>query len=264
MRKIGFLGFGNMNRALCEGILRGGEVFPGDVWASGRRHDVLQQNCAEFGINAAANNRSLVEICDVIFLGVKPPQVKDVLTEIEDVIGGKTLISVVNGMTKADFIEYLPSSTGIYCMIPNTPVAVGKGIMIVAGPPRLTPEKRAEVEALLAPCGALKEVDGLARKAMVSLADSGPALVAVLIEAFADAAVKAGLPRDMAYETTSELLIGVAELMKQKQLHPGQLKDAVCSPGGITIKGVAALERCGARHAVIEAIEATLDATPGA
>lgn len=140
--------------------------------------------------------------------------------------------------------------------MPNTPATVGSGITAIASGKAVTPEHRERATAIFRAVGEVVTVPESLLDAVTGLSGSGPAYVAILIEALADGGVAAGLPRAIASQLALSTVLGTAQLLHSTNLHPAQLKDQVTSPGGTTIAGVAALERAGFRSALIEAVQA--------
>ena len=143
--------------------------------------------------------------------------------------------------------------------MPNTPVAVSEGVLLVAEENDWGEEERLWMLDLLGGVGRVVQLPTRLMDAGMAISGCGPAFVDMIIEAIADGGVKNGLQRKQAYELVCQTLIGSAKLQMETGKHPGQLKDEVCSPGGWTIKGVAALEKSGIRSAFIEAIDTILE-----
>ena len=139
--------------------------------------------------------------------------------------------------------------------MPNTPVSVGKGIILYTASENVTEDSLAELRQALSAAGRVDELPEHQMNAGMALTGCGPAYVYMFMEALTDGAVSCGLPRDKAIKYAAETIRGAAELALQSGQHPGELKDAVTSPGGATIKGVYALEKGGMRGAVIEAVQ---------
>ena len=182
-----------------------------------------------------------------------------VFAPLKSALKGKTLVSVASGWTFAKLHELLGDEVQLQYILPNTPAAVCKGVTIVESAHSVSAERRREVFALLAGVGQVVELPANIMSAASSVTGCGPAFAAMIIEGLADGAVKNGVPRAQAYELVAGMLIGAASLQLETGMHPGVLKDGVCSPGGTTIKGVAALEEAGLRAALIRAVDASLN-----
>jgi len=179
-----------------------------------------------------------------------------VFEHIKDKLEGKVLVSVAAGWYFAEYKELLGEKVRVQVIMPNTPVAVRRGVLVIEEENDLEPDERTELIKLLEAVGSVVELPRKLFGVGSSVSGCGPAFMDMVIEAMADGAVKNGIPRPKAYELICQMMIGSAELVMQSGLHPGQLKDNVCSPGGITIKGVAALEDGGIRSVFIKAIDA--------
>jgi pyrroline-5-carboxylate reductase len=140
--------------------------------------------------------------------------------------------------------------------MPNTPALIGKGMIALAASPEVTAEKISELENILGGAGIVDTVDERYMDAVTGLSGSGPAYVYMFIEALADGAVHAGLPRDKALRYAAQTVLGSAAMVQETGKHPGELKDMVTSPGGTTIAGVAALENGAFRGTVMKAVKA--------
>lgn len=257
--KIAFIGMGNMAQALARGFIRAG-VLPGkDMAAFAPNQDKLRQNAAAIGFVPCGEPKEAIKEAEIVFAACKPYQMEKVFTPLKAALKGKTLVSVASGWTFAKLHELLGDEVQLQYILPNTPAAVCKGVTIVESAHSVSAERRREVFALLAGVGQVVELPANIMSAASSVTGCGPAFAAMIIEGLADGAVKNGVPRAQAYELVAGMLIGAASLQLETGMHPGALKDGVCSPGGTTIKGVAALEDAGLRAALIRAVDASLN-----
>lgn len=258
MKKIGFIGMGNMAQALAIGFCDSKRIEGKDMYAFAPNQEKLEKNCKAIGINPCKSLTELAEACDVIFMACKPYQIDDVLTQLGAKLKGKSIVSVAAGWNFDRYRKVLPSESKIQCIMPNTPVSVSKGVLLVEEENDWVEEERAELMGLLSQVGRVVELPSRLMNAGMAVSGCGPAFMDMVIEALGDAAVKNGIQRKQAYELACQTMIGGAELQLKTGIHPGQLKDNVCSPGGTTIKGVAALEEAGLRSAFIKAIDAVI------
>lgn len=254
--RIAFLGFGNMASAMADGFLRSSAIKPEQLGAASRRQDVLKTKTDARGMHAFTTCEEAARWADVVIVAVKPHLVNPVVTPLADILKDKLVLSVAVGRLCEDYEAILASGTRHLSTLPNTPVSINEGIVICEARHTLTVDDQAYVEKLFGLLGLCEFVDDRTMSAAGTLAGCGPAFAAMFIEALADGAVKHGVPRAMALSLASQMLAGTAKLQLATGLHPGAMKDAVCSPGGTTIIGVAALERKGFRSAVIDAIDA--------
>ncbi len=263
MTKIGFIGCGNMASAMISGMLERKACAPEDIAVSARTQATRERVRESFGVNVLGDNAEVVRSCDAVFLAVKPQMYQDVLAEVsgvfaEDPARMPLLISLAPGKS----LEWLAGNsrfTRIVRIMPNTPAAVGEGMTSITANAECTEGDVKLVERLVSSFGRFAHVPERLIDAVIPVSGSSPAFVYMFIEAMADAAVLEGMPRAQAYEFAAQAVLGSAKMVLESGKHPGQLKDAVCSPGGTTIAGVRALERCGLRSAVMEALAATAD-----
>lgn len=258
MKKLGFIGMGNMAQAICSGFISGG-VMPGsDIYAYAPTADKLDANAKRIGFTPVHFLKELVEQCDTLVMACKPYQVPLVIKEIGDELSGKAVISIALGWDFATYTQVLPDDARVQFVMPNTPAAVGDGIFLFEAIYSLEEGERMQVMDAFAHLGLVRELPSNLMGIGGAITGCGPAFIDLYIEAMADAAVKYGIPRTLAYELVSTTMRGSAELQLSTGIHPGALKDAVCSPGGSTIRGVAALEEKGFRAACIAAIDAVM------
>ena len=252
--KIGFIGLGNMGASLAKAVLQA--KTGDDLLLANRSQAKMDSFIADFGGQASSNDE-IFEEADVIFLGVKPAQFSDLLSQYQTILEKRAsllLISMAAGLTLEKLSSLLPSQHRIIRMMPNTPASIGQGVISYA----LSPNCRAEDSdlfcQLLAKAGLLVELGESLIDAATGLAGCGPAFVYLFIEALADAGVQTGLPRETALQMAAQTVIGAGQLVLDTQEHPGVLKDKVCSPGGSTIAGVASLEAHAFRGTVMDAV----------
>lgn len=259
--KIGFIGLGNMATAMIGGILREKKVEACDIIGSAKTEATMQTVKTRFNITVIGNNREVAEQADILFLAVKPIFFPEVISEIKDVVKEGTLIvSIAAGKT----LDYLREAFGrpecklIRCM-PNTPALVLEGCTGVCAGENVTEKELEEVLSLLRSFGTASVVPERLMDVVVGVSGSSPAYVFMFIEAMADEAVAAGMPRRQAYEFAAQSVLGSAKMILETGKHPGELKDMVCSPGGTTIQAVKVLEEKGMRAAVMDAMEACIE-----
>jgi pyrroline-5-carboxylate reductase len=251
--RLGFIGAGSMGGALLGGLLAAGRVKPEEL-VFYDPDPKRQQEMEKLGIEAALDNAEVMH-SPVVVLAVKPQVLKSVLTEIRDhTRPWQLVISIAAGVPLAILEEALPKCRIIRAM-PNTPLMVQAGMTALAPGSRATPEDLDLALDLFRAVGRAEVVEETHLDVITALSGSGPAFVAVFLEALADGAVKMGLPRTLALEFAAQTILGTARLLLERNLHPSLLKDLVTSPGGTTIHGLHALEQGAFRAAVISAIE---------
>ena len=255
--KLSFIGTGNMGGAIVRAVCT--DVDPAVVCISNRSAEKSAALAAELGCRAAGSNTECVQGADFVFLGVKPNMIAAVLTEIAPALREDAVIVSMAAGISGDAIRAALGEGGrnpIVRILPNTPCAIGKGLMLVAPCGEVPAEKLAELKTLLAPCGLVRDTDEAHADAGMVIGGCTPAYTYLFLEALADGGVRCGLPRADALVWAAQAVAGAAELLLQSGLHPGALKDAVCSPGGSTIEGVRALENAAFRGAVMDAVSA--------
>lgn len=252
--KIGFIGMGNMAGAICQGIIKSGFIAGKDVYSYDIDQTKLNDMKKAYQIQLCADENDLVKQSDVVIMAVKPNIIEKVIAKVKDDIQEKTIISIVAGYSHDKYEQLLPKTHHLTVM-PNTPANVLQGMTLFEKENTLDEEELAFAKKMFESIGEVCVIENYQMVAGGALTGCGPAFVYMFIEALADGAVLNGLPRDVAYRLASQMVLGSAQMVKDTGLHPGILKDQVCSPGGITIKGVKALEENGFRNAVIEAID---------
>jgi pyrroline-5-carboxylate reductase len=212
----------------------------------------------ELGIQYS-DNASIAANCDRIFLGVKPHLMQGVLAPLAPILAEKKplLITMAAGLTMAQIEEFAGCEIPVIRIMPNTPVAIGKGVIQYCCNDQVTREMLGDFLYDMRFGGVLDCLEERLIDAGSAISGSGPAYVYMFIEALADGAVACGIPRAKAMEYAAATVIGAGEMVLATGQHPGALKDAVCSPGGSTIAGVRALENHGFRAAAMEAVIAT-------
>ena len=253
--KIGFIGFGNMASAMADGWLASSQVSPEQLYACAGHYDKLLERTAPRGMHACLNATELVGKVDLVVVAIKPYLIEGVLGPIANQLADVPFISVAAGWDCAAYEKLLPGTRHV-STIPNTPVSIDEGVIACERVTTLSAAEHELASDLLDLLGTVVEVETRLLSVAGTVGGCGPAFIAMVIEALGDAAVKHGIPRATAYEMVSQMVAGTAKLQLKTGAHPGAMKDAVCSPGGTTIKGVAELEACGLRSAFIRAIDA--------
>jgi pyrroline-5-carboxylate reductase len=253
--RLGFIGAGSMGAAIIRGLLAAGRVVPKNLLFYDP--DPGRKLAMEgLKVPAAPDNAALLKSAQVVLLAVKPQIIQAVLAGIKEYAQARHLIiSIAAGVALATLEAALPESRLIRVM-PNAPTMVGAGMAALAPGSRATEEDLALARELFGAVGRAVVVEEKLLDAVTGLSASGPAYVAVFIEALADGGVKMGLPRPLALELAAQTVLGSARLCLEAELHPGVLKDQVTSPGGTTIAGLHALETGAFRATVISAVEA--------
>lgn len=255
--KIGFIGLGNMARAMIGGMLAKEIARPEEILGFAKTEKTREDVEEKYGIQILRDNAAVAVQADIVILAVKPQMFGEVIPQIKDVIKEDALVvSIAAGKTIAQIEEAFGKRIKLVRCMPNTPAMVGEGCSGVCRNERVSDGEMAQCMGLLRSFGIAEEVPERLMDAVVGASGSSPAFVFMFLEALADGVVKAGMPRGQAYRFAAQAVLGSAKLMLETGKHPGELKDMVCSPGGTTIEGVEALEKMGLRSAVMAAVDA--------
>ena len=255
--KLAVIGFGAMGRALTSGLIERGVVAASDVVITDVDESKRRAAAEELGVREASSNIEAVAGAETIVIAVKPQDAGAVLAEIEQTVTpAQLVVSIVAGVSCQTIESHLSVGVPVVRVMPNTPSLVGAGAAAFALGTSGRPEHAEEVAGMLSAVGLAFEVPEKLLDAVTGLSGSGPAYVYTMIEALADAGVSVGLPRAIASGLAAQTVLGAAKMVIETGQHPAGLRDAVASPGGTTIAGIAALERSGFRAAVINAVQA--------
>uniref|UniRef100_A0A3P9ACI0 Pyrroline-5-carboxylate reductase n=1 Tax=Esox lucius TaxID=8010 RepID=A0A3P9ACI0_ESOLU len=259
---VGFIGAGQLAHALVKGFAAAGVIATQRIMASSPDTDLpTVAGLRRMGANLTTSNKEVVNNSDVLFLAVKPHIIPFVLDEIgPDIEDRHLIVSCAAGVTissiEKKLLQYRPCPKVMRCMT-NTPVVVREGATVYATGTHAQVEDGKLLEQLMASVGFCTEVEEDLIDAVTGLSGSGPAYAFTALDALADGGVKMGLPRRLAVRLGAQALLGAAKMLLDSELHPGQLKDNVCSPGGATIHALHVMESGGFRSLLINAVEAS-------
>lgn len=264
MKQLAFIGTGNMGGALARAAAAGGHAA--ECILSNRTRSKAQALADELGIaDVAESNADAARRAKYILLGVKPQMMAGVLEDIAPVLkeraDGFVLVSMAAGLTIETLRQMAGGEYPVIRIMPNTPCAIGKGMTLVTQSDGVSQQDVDALCMLLQRAGRFDFVDEKLFDAGSAAAGCTPAWAYMFIEALADGAVEAGLPRAKAMEYAAQAVYGAAAMVLETGLHPGALKDAVTSPAGSTIAGVRALEERGFRGAAMSAVRAAVERT---
>lgn len=255
--RIGFIGAGAMAEALIRGLIKAG-TNPEDLIASDIQPERLNTMHKVYGIKVSDKNLAVFQQSDVVVLAVKPQHLDPVLQELmpHDLGSKPMVISIAAGIPLSFLEDRLPPTIPVIRAMPNTPGMIGYGATAISLGNQARPEHEAQARSIFEAIGIVFTVPEAQMDAVTGLSGSGPAYGYVIIEALADAGVKAGLPRPIAMGLAAQTVAGAAHMIQETGLHPGVLKDQVTSPGGTTIAGLHALELGCLRGTLINAVMA--------
>lgn len=256
MAKFGFIGMGNMGYAILKGLLK--TCDKDQIVFTDANESRMEEVTKETGVAHVGSNSECANNCKYLVLAVKPQYYNVVLKNIKNVLTTKHIvISIAPGITIGNLKEALGIDRRIVRAMPNTPALVGEGMTGVCWEGSfLDSGERNTIASFFQSFGRMKIVEERLINAVVCASGSSPAYVYMFIEALADSAVKYGLSRQDAYEMAAQTVLGSAKMVLETGMHPGALKDQVCSPGGTTIAAVSALEEYGFRNSIIKAADA--------
>lgn len=259
-KRIGFLGAGQMATALAKGFLEAGIITTDSLIASDLFETARERFSEITGSQTSDDNEQVVANSDVLILAVKPQNVIEVLTPLKGkVTEDHLVISIAAGVTLNTYAELLGNEIRLVRVMPNTPCQIGAGACGFALGGTANSEDAKLTEQLLQTVGLAVQVPEKSLDAVTGLSGSGPAYVFEMIEALSDGGVLMGLPRQTATQLAAQTLLGAAKMVLETGQHPGQLKDAVTSPGGTTITGLHALEQGQLRATLMNAVQAATE-----
>jgi len=270
MKKIGFIGFGNMGSALVKGIINSdmmGQVIesPSDISVYDK-DEAKMQIAKNDGLTTYPSAEDLVMNSDIIFLAVKPKDLKDSTSSIKkafeifpDSKSSKVIVSILAGIKISKIYECLgDDSVPIVRVMPNTPALVGEGCFGIFFTEKVPEEDRKIILSIFENLGTYVIVENETLMDVITgLSGSGPAYVFLVIQALADGGVRMGLDRRTATVLAAQTVLGAAKMVMENlgKIHPEELKDMVMSPGGTTAEGITILEENRVRYAFIKAVE---------
>ena len=250
---LSIIGGGVMAEAILSRLLQQKVFAANAVLVSEPRAERREFLAQKYQVEVTADNQTAISVAKTLLLAVKPQIFNSVVAHISPNIDS-TVISILAGVTIAKLEQAFPQQPVIRVM-PNTPATVGAAMTAIAAGTHATEQHIQQAQQIFTAVGEVVIVPESSIDAVTGLSGSGPAFIALAIEALADGGVASGLPRAIALELAIQTVLGTATLIKETQMHPGELKDLVTSPGGTTIAGVAKLERVGFRSALIEAVK---------
>ncbi|MDB2108221.1 pyrroline-5-carboxylate reductase [Clostridium paraputrificum] len=255
MKRIGFIGCGNMGKAMVGGLINSGFSNPSNIIISTRTEESAKLIQEKYNVNVTTNNEDVVKNSDVIFFAVKPNMYAKVIDELrKESLQEKLIITIAAGITISDMEGLISDKARIVRTMPNTPALVGEGMSAICPNNNVLDEELKLVIDMYNSFGECVELEEKDFHGFIALCGSSPAYVFMFIEAMADAAVKLGIPRKKAYKMAAKSVLGSAKMVLDTEQHPGELKDMVCSPSGTTIDAVVELEKQGFRSSIIEAM----------
>jgi len=257
--RLAIIGGGRMGEAILAGLLASGSLGPERVVVA--EPDPLRREALEaaHGVECVAGSLEAVGAAEIVIVAVKPSVVDVAIAEFTPGLDGALVVSIAAGISIARIESLLPAGTAVVRVMPNTPALVCEGMSVISGGTEASAEQVDLVRALFAELGRAVVLDERYQDAATALSGSGPAYVALFVDALARAGVRQGLTRDVAQSLALQTIRGTIELIETTGSHPEQVVDAVTSPGGTTAAALEALEAYGFRTAVAEAVSAAVE-----
>ncbi|MBX4270987.1 pyrroline-5-carboxylate reductase [Clostridium estertheticum] len=255
-KTIGFIGCGNMARAMISGIVKSNLVPSENIIASNPSDKNLSKVKEEHNIIVTNDNIEVAKFSNIVILAVKPYKYLDVIEEIKPYLKKDVVIvTIAAGITLDRMSNLLGEKAKIIRTMPNTPALVSEGMSALCSNINITHDELQDVLKIFESFGKVEILEEKLIDVVPSVSGSSPAYVYMFIEALGDGAVLQGMPRGKAYKMAAQAVLGAAKMVLETGEHPGKLKDDVCSPGGTTIEAVYTLEKNNFRGTVISAME---------
>jgi pyrroline-5-carboxylate reductase len=250
-----------MGEALLSRLIAKGIYAPEQILVSDRSEARRQHLRERYRVRVTSDNVAVANAAEVLLLAIKPQIFTELVADLaidKNFPPHQLIVSILAGVSLSQLEWGFPEQAVIRAM-PNTPATVGAGITALASGTHTTEVHVEQAKNIFQAVGEVVEVPETLMDAVTGVSGSGPAYVAIMVEALADGGVAAGLPRAVAYQLALQTVLGTAQLLQGSQMHPAELKDRVASPGGTTIAGISSLERNGFRGALIEAVIAATE-----
>jgi pyrroline-5-carboxylate reductase len=258
-RTLAVLGAGKAGEALIAGVISSGWRDPGEIVATARHEERLQELSERHGITTTLDNAEAVKGAGIVVIGVKPQDIESLLGDIaRAVTPEQTVLSIAAAIPTALIEEHLNDGVPVVRAMPNTPMTVHEGMAGIAPGAHAAEEHLARAEEVLASVGRAVRVDEPYMDAITAVSGSGPAYFALLAESMIEAGILLGLSREVSTDLVVQTMLGTAKLLRDGQMHPVELREAVTSPGGTTIAAIRELEQAGVRAAFLNAIQAAM------
>jgi len=259
-RKIAILGTGRIGESLISGLLSSGWREPSEVAATTRRAERAAELRERYGVDATLSNHDAAAGAALVVIAVKPQDIEGLLGEIGAlVLPEQTVLSVAAAIPTSRIEGRLSPGVPVVRAMPNTPSTVHEGIAGLSAGSHAGEANLDLAEEALSHLGAVVRVPEEALDAITAVSGSGPAYFALLSEAMIEAGILLGLSRQISTDLVIQTMLGTAMLLRDEKMHPVELREAVTSPGGTTIRAVRELERAGVRAAMFNAIQAAME-----
>lgn len=258
--RFGFIGAGNMAGAIVRGMMSSGAYKGSDVLLTSKTVTSAQKLAEDTGATALSASKDVIAAADVLVLAVKPNVLPALLPALQEEIAAKAplVVSIAAGKPLAELESMLPAGTPVVRVMPNINATIGASTSGLCANALVTEEQKALVRAMFETIGTVVEVAEEQFSIFTVLAGSAPAFAYLYMDTLARAAVKAGMPKQQALQIAAETVLGSARMVLESKDAPWTLVDRVCSPGGTTIEGIAALQENGFESTLTKAFDAVL------
>jgi pyrroline-5-carboxylate reductase len=258
-RTLAVLGAGKAGEALIAGVISSGWCEPGQIVATARHADHLEELATRHGVRTTTENAEAVDGAGIVVIGVKPQDIETLLGEISGVVtADQTVVSIAAAIPTALIEEHLSDRVPVVRAMPNTAMTVHEGMAGITAGTYAQEEHLARAEEVLGSVGRTVRVDEDYMDAITAVSGSGPAYFALLAESMIEAGILLGLSREVSTDLVVQTMLGTAKLLRDEKMHPVELREAVTSPGGTTIAAIRELEQAGVRAAFLNAIQAAM------
>ncbi|MDR2772289.1 MAG: pyrroline-5-carboxylate reductase [Elusimicrobiota bacterium] len=254
--KIVFVGSGNMAQAIISGILKVGAVKPKNIVCNDIYKEKIEELSKKFGIVAASDKKLALDGAGIIFLSVKPQNIKTLLDEIKPFIPAKTLVISIVAGTKTETIEKALQNIPVIRVMPNTPALLLAGAAVLCAGKYVSPADMEKTKNLFLSVGTVKIADESKFDAVTALSGSGPAYVFYLCRLMAKAGQKLGLDKDTAQVLAIQTVYGAGIMLAKSGISPDELTQKVKSPNGTTEAALKSFESQNLENIVYEAMKA--------
>ncbi len=258
-RKVAILGTGRIGEALITGLLSSGWREPGEIAATARRQERVDELAERHGVAATLSNRDAAAGAALVVVAVKPQDIDGLLGEIGGLIlPEQTVLTIAAAIPTSRIEARLSPGVPVVRAMPNTPSTVHEGIAGLCAGSHAGDENLDLAEDALAHLGSVVRVPETALDAITAVSGSGPAYFALLAEAMIEAGILLGLSREISTQLVVQTMFGTAKQLRDEKMHPVELREMVTSPGGTTIAAIRELEMAGVRAAFLNAIQAAM------
>jgi pyrroline-5-carboxylate reductase len=259
-RRVAIIGAGRIGESLLAGLLSADWRTPAEIVVTGRREERVRELAERYGVEATLSNRDAVAGAALVVIAVKPQDFDTLLGEIGGLLDpDQTVLSVAAAIPTAAIEQRITPGVPVVRAMPNAPATVHEGIAGVCAGAHADDEHLRLAEEALLHLGAVVIVPERYMDAVTAVSGSVPAYYALLAEAMIEAGILLGLSRETSTQLVVQTMLGTAKLLRDTPMHPVELREAVTSPGGTTIRAIRELEQAGVRAAFLNAIQAAME-----